>query len=207
MLELCREYGALLVADEVYQLLTYTGAAPTPFAASAGDADLLALGSFSKLLAPGLRLGWLHASPERLAALAAWSVTASGGGLNPFTSAIVQSVLELDLLGPHVDMLRRTYTMRRDALVAALDTHLGDRLRYDLPNGGYFLWARQALAVDARALASAAAAERVDFRAGPRFSSRGELGDRLRLCFAYYPEAQLEEGVCRLARALDAAGA
>lgn len=205
VLELCRAHDTLLVADEVYHLLTYTGSPPLPFAAWADDATVLALGSFSKVLAPGLRLGWLHGAPERLAALAAWGVTCSGGGLNPFTSSIVQSLLELDLLGAHVDFLRRTYTARRDALVDALAAHVGDRLRFIVPAGGYFLWAKITGSVDGARLAAAASAEHVDFRAGTRFSSRGGLQDKLRLCFAYYTEDDLSEGARRLAHALDIA--
>ncbi len=205
ILELCRGHNALLVADEVYHLLTYSGSAPCPFAAWADDPTVIALGSFSKILAPGLRLGWLHAAPERLAALTAWGVTASGGGMSPFAASIVQSVLELDLLDAHVDHLRRTYTARRDALAAALHAHVGERLHFAMPAGGYFIWATHAAPLDAARLAAAAVAEQVDFRAGPRFSSRNGLADKLRLCFAYYPEAELEEGARRLARALDSA--
>ena len=205
VLALCRSHNALLVADEVYHLLTYTGSPPPPFAAHANDPAVLSLGSFSKILGPGLRLGWLHAAPERMAALTAWGVTASGGGLSPFSASIVQSALELDLLGAHVDFLRHTYTVRRDALVAALDAHLSGWLRFAVPDGGYFLWAETTQPVDGLRLATAAAAELVDFRAGPRFSSCGGLGDRLRLCFAYYGEAELEEGVRRLGRALERA--
>ncbi len=202
VLELCRAHDVLLVADEVYHLLTYTGSPPPPFALWADDPTVIALGSFSKILAPGMRLGWLQAPPARLAALAAWGVTASGGGMSPFTASVVQSLLELDLLGDHVAFLRRTYRARRDALVAALHTHLGDRLRFAVPTGGYFIWATSRTPLDGERLATAAAAAQVDFRAGPRFSSRGGLRDNLRLCFAYYAEADLEEGVRRLARAL-----
>jgi DNA-binding transcriptional MocR family regulator len=207
VLEICRAHNALLVADEVYHLLTYDGSPPRPFAAWADDPTVFALGSFSKLLAPGLRLGWLHAAPARMEALTAWGAAASGGGLGPFTSSLVQSLLELDLLRGHVETLRRTYAARRDALVDALQRHAGQHLRFALPEGGYFLWAEQVQPVDVTRLTTAAAAERIDFRAGSRFSSRGGLERMLRLCFAYYDEDTLAEGVRRLVRALEIAGA
>lgn len=201
--ELCRAAGTLLVADEVYHLLTYAGTPPPPLALSAGEEHVIALGSFSKILAPGLRLGWLHAAPLQRKRLATYGQLDSGGGLNPFTGAIVESVLELELLEPWVEHLRTVYTRRRDALAQALHTHLGAAAHFALPEGGYFLWLTldPALGIDTRRAAADAFAAGVNYRAGALFG-HGALAHSLRLCFAFYAEADLDEAARRLARAL-----
>ena len=84
--ELCRRYDILVVADEVYHPLSYASVPPTPLAAFCTSAEVISLGSFSKILAPGLRLGWLQAAPEVIARIVKCGLLDSGGGLNPFTS-------------------------------------------------------------------------------------------------------------------------
>jgi len=214
LLELSRACGFRIVADEVYHLLSFDGAPPPPFAAWAHEPSVLALGSFSKILAPGLRLGWLQAAPEPLRHLAGSGLLDSGGGLNPFTSALVQSVLELNLLEPNVAHLKATYRLRRDVLAAALREHL-PQARCVLPSGGYFFWVDLGDGVDAAALAARTAQTGVGLRSGDRFvppqsqrhaagavSHLSPLQAIARLCFAYYAPAELEEGVRRLALAV-----
>lgn len=202
LVALCRELGMTLVADEVYHLLGYGGAPPPPLAAWAHEPAVLALGSFSKILAPGLRLGWVQAAPANLARLTGSGLLDSGGGLNPFTSALVQSVLELDLLAPYIQRLRAVYARRRMVLAAAVGRECGRRVR--VPDGGYFLWLECGNGVDTETLAARAQAAGVGFRAGVKFSSRGGLRSALRLSFAYYDLPELEEGARRLGMALRA---
>jgi DNA-binding transcriptional MocR family regulator len=164
---------------------------------------VLSLGSFSKILAPGLRLGWIQGRADRLQTLAQCGLLDSGGGLNPFTAAVVRSALELGLQGQHLDHLRQVYAARLDALDAALQRHLTDQLSYRRPAGGFFIWARLVDDRDAEALLETAQAYGIGFRPGVRFSSQGGLRDYVRLCFAYYDEAQLTEGVDRLGQAIE----
>jgi DNA-binding transcriptional MocR family regulator len=165
---------------------------------------VLSLGSFSKILAPGLRLGWVQGRADRLQTLAQCGLLDSGGGLNPFTAAVVRSALELGLQGQHLDHLRQVYTGRLAALDAALQRHLAGQLSYRRPDGGFFIWARLADGMDAELLLRAAQAHGVGFRPGIRFSSQGGLADHMRLCFAYCDKARLVEGVARLGAVLEA---
>ena len=202
LIEASREHGFLIVADEVYHLLSYGAPPPPPLATWADGGSVIALGSFSKILAPGLRLGWVQAAPEHVQRLVGSGLLDSGGGLNPFTSAIVGSALETGLQARQVARLRDVYRRRVAALDAALRIHLGGAASWAVPEGGYFFWLRLPEGVDAERLAPHAATHKVGFRSGARFSSRDGLHGYVRLSFAYYDDSQLAEGAARLGRAL-----
>lgn len=198
--ELSREHDFLIVADEVYHLLNYTAQLPRAFAGFAGEGNVLSLGSFSKILAPGLRLGWIHTDLARAKALALCGLADSGGGLNPFTSAIVRGLLENGGLKHNIQHLNHVYHERVKAMDAALREYLPEA-HYQAPGGGYFFWLRLP-GVDTEALMQRAEAFKVSFRPGVRFSSQGGLREYMRLCFANYEADELVEGIRRLARAL-----
>lgn len=201
LLDLSREFGFLLVADEVYHLLSHGSSPPPPLSAYATRGNVISLGSFSKILAPGLRLGWMQTGDALGQRIAGCGLLDSGGGLNPFTSAIVRWVLEIGELDENLANLRSTYSARAAALNAALRLHL-PQLTYHLSRGGYFFWARLPGGSDAEVFLAHAARFKVGFRPGVRFSSSGGLRDHLRLCFAYYDENELAEGAARLKNAL-----
>ena len=120
LVELSRQYDFLIVADEVYHFLNYTGPPPPSFGAYIDGGRVLALGSFSKILAPGLRLGWVQAETALVQRMVLSGLLDSGGGLNPFTSSLVRSVLELDLQRPYLADLHAAYRQRIGHRVAAL---------------------------------------------------------------------------------------
>jgi 2-aminoadipate transaminase len=200
--QLSRAENFLIVADEVYHLLHFGGSLPRAFAAYAGEGNIVSLGSFSKILAPGLRLGWIHTDPARAEAYAACGLVDSGGGLNPFTSAVVRGLVEDGGLHENIVRLREVYSARAAALDAALRAHLPGA-RYHVPRGGYFFWVRLPGGMDAEALMPRAEASKVSYRPGVRFSNQGGLRDCIRLCFAYYDSSQLVDGVARLGKALE----
>ncbi len=202
LVELSQQHGFTVLADEVYHCLSYVEPPPPPLASFADSGTVLSLGSFSKILAPGLRLGWVHGRADRLQRLAQSGLLDSGGGLNPFTAAIVRSALELGLQQQHLDHLREVYAGRLAALDSALQRYLAGQISYQRPAGGFFIWARLADGMDAEALLGTAQAHGIGFRPGVRFSSQGGLRDYVRLCFAYYDEERLAEGIVRLAEAI-----
>ncbi len=207
LVELSQEHGFLVLADEVYHCLSYGEQPPPPLASFVDRGAVLSLGSFSKILAPGLRLGWIQGRADRLQTLAQSGLLDSGGGLNPFTATIVRSALELGLQQQHLDHLRRVYATRLAALDAALQHHLAGQLSYQRPESGFFIWARLLGGLDAEQLLANAKSHGVSFRPGVRFSSKGGLRDFVRLCFAYYDQARLADGVARLADAIAEASA
>ena len=125
LVALSQEHGFLVVADEVYHLLSYNAAPPPPLARYAAGGTVLSINSFSKILAPGLRLGWVQAAPDHIQRLVNSGLLDSGGGLNPFTSALVRVVLEEGLQDTYLAHLHETYRAR----IAALDNALRARAR------------------------------------------------------------------------------
>ncbi len=201
--ELSTEQEFLIVADEVYHFLTYEGAAPVPLAGFISGGNVISLGSFSKILAPGLRLGWIQATQKVLRPLMECGMLDSGGGLNPFTSSLVRSALELGLQDPHLDHLRAEYKRRLQAMGAAVRRHLADRVHFTQPRGGFFVWLRLKENQDTAALLAGAKRNKVRFVPGSSFSATGKTRSHLRLSFSYYSPEELQEGVKRLAASLD----
>lgn len=205
LVALSQAHDFLIVADEVYHLLAYIWPPPPPLASHVDTGKVLSLGSFSKILAPGLRLGWIQAAPPLLEPLLSSGYLESGGGLNPFTSGVVYSVLAMGLLGGHLARLQREYGTRLETLSRALRRHLPDSATFTEPDGGFFIWLRLPPGLDAEALLAEAGRHQVGFQPGPRFSSRQALRNYVRLSFSYYDPGELEEGARRLGRAIAAA--
>ena len=133
----------LIIADEVYHLLRYApGPMPPAMSAYVDDGPILSIGTFSKILAPGMRLGWIHGSVERLAALADSGLILSGGGLNPVTSSLATAMMRMGWQQEYVEWLRATFARRSATMIAALGDHMPDWVEYDVPSGGYFVWLR-----------------------------------------------------------------
>ena len=200
---LAQENGFYVLADEVYQLLTFEGAPLQSLAAWADTGHVLSLGSFSKILAPGTRLGWINAREDVLERLAQNGALVSGGGYSPLGSGLIRSMLELELLPEYVAGLRDTYRRRSAVLADALDDLSPLGVDFARPAGGYFIWAT--LPTDTDRLLPLALERGVRFQPGNLFSPHGTQPNRARLCFAFYEEAELREGVRRLGEVLPGA--
>lgn len=157
--ELSREHRFLILADEVYHLLSYDQSPPPSFGSFCSEGDVFSLSSFSKILAPGLRLGW------------------------------------------HLDYLRSVYSERLSAMGSELRENFDGRLRISHPWGGFFFWINLPEIANTQELLARAREHGVKFVPGVRFSTRGEMGQYLRLSFSYYDSDAIREGVRRLAAA------
>ena len=193
----------LIVADEVYHLLRFApGPMPLPMSAYVDEGPVLSLGTFSKILAPGMRLGWIHGSVERLAVLADSGLILSGGGLNPVTSTLATAMMRNGSQHEYVEWLRATFARRSATMVAAMREHMPEWVHFEVPTGGYFVWLRLPPGTDGAALRSLGKQHGVDVRHGAQFSPTGGLGNHLRLSYAFYDDDDIVEGVARLGRAL-----
>lgn len=205
LVQLAQRYRFTIVADEVYHLLHYGPPPPPPLVAfdRTDSGQVISLGSFSKILAPGLRLGWVQAHPAMIRRFVQAGMVASGGGLNHFTSALVHATLTQGLLAQNIATLRATYSERVQTLAAALHTHLPQQVRFTTPGGGYFFWLLCQPEVDTEALLPLAQQAGVSYRPGQAFSAARAFPQALRVSFALYEADALVLGVERLATALE----
>ena len=129
---------------------------------------MLSLGTFSKILAPGLRLGWIQATPDLLKTLLASGALVSGGNFNHFTSHLVRKLMESGELAANVARLRVSYAERAQAMDSALRKHLAGIARWQKPGGGYFFWLELPEGADMRRARGRGARRRHGLPAGQR---------------------------------------
>ena len=210
LVQLAQQHNCPLIADEVYQSLYFADKPPAPMACYATDsldcngksAPVISIGSFSKILAPGLRLGWIQGKGELFDQLKNAAVLQSGGGLAPVTSALVGGLLTSGEFQRNLAMLRRTYAARAETLCQGLNSTFGDRLQIHKPEGGYFLWATFKDGTDVTALREQAQKAGVNYLPGSLCSANGQFRNSIRLCFAWYGEEELKVACERLGKAL-----
>src|SRR6266567_7068160 len=118
IIKLAQHYGFLIIEDDVYRDLPFEGTVPPSFYALANGNNVLSIGSFSKTLAPGLRLGWLLGSEDAIQRCINCGTTLMGGGANPFTAHIVAEYCRSGSWEKHITQLRSLYKMRRDVALA-----------------------------------------------------------------------------------------
>jgi len=200
LVRLARKHGFLVVADEVYHLLNYGTLPPEPMASYIENGNVVSIGSFSKILAPGLRLGWIQAGRDIIQRLVTCGLLDSGGGMNPFTSAIVREAIESGELDQNIARLKSVYSQRLAAMHESLRSHL-PQAEYTLPQGGYFFWVRLP-GVETLSLQEKAQSFGVGFRPGMRFSSQGGLSEYIRLSFVFYAESEIKQGISQLEQCL-----
>ena len=199
--EIAARFGVPVIEDAPYAELCYDGE-PLPPVASMDETGLVVyLGTFSKILAPGLRLGWVAADNT---ILHRYVLAKQGADLH--TSSLVQLLAARFMLDHdievHIAHLREVYRARRDAMLAALDEHFPPDVGFTRPAGGLFLWVELPEGMDARRLLEHALDERVAFVPGECFFPGGGHENTLRLNFSAMPEDRITEGVSRLGRVL-----
>jgi 2-aminoadipate transaminase len=192
------EHEFLVVADEVYQLLHYFDKPPAAIGTMTDRGNILSMGSFSKIMAPGLRLGWIQTSDSLMQQMLETGVINSGGAINHFVSHVMRHAIELGLQETLLQHLRTSYRQRAETMDLALQQHLGDMARWTRPGGGYFFWLEFDAAMNTTELRTRAAHFQTGFQPGAVFSCTGELKNCLRLSFAHYGTDDIVEGVARL---------
>ncbi len=202
LVRICGQKNLMLVADEVYQFLNYSKDSLPCMGTWNNICPLISLGSFSKILAPGLRLGWMHSSPALVKKMVKSGLLTSGGGFNPFTSEIINSAIRLGFLTTHIRKLKTVYQQRIEIFCDHLREYLPDQVVFKVPKGGYFIWVRFPDGIDTNIFRKAAQKQNVDFHPGSLFSYRKELKNYMRLSFAFYDDKILAEGARRLGKVI-----
>ncbi|MFM9426015.1 2-aminoadipate transaminase [Variovorax sp. GrIS 2.14] len=210
VLELAVKYQTLVVEDDPYGDLYFNEPPPPSIMALSkdvpGSRELLAhCGSMSKVLSPGLRIGWMIA-PAELLAKATMCKQFSDAHTSTFAQATAGQYLKSGRMPATLDNVRKVYGERAKAMAAALERALGNAIAFEQPDGGLFFWARltgaNGRSSDAAAFAKRAIEQRVAFVPGAPFYAEKPDMATLRLSFATANVEKIEEGIARLGKAL-----
>jgi 2-aminoadipate transaminase len=203
LVEIARRYGVPVVEDDPYGFLAYDGAPAHPLRALERE-WVFYVGSFSKVLAPALRLGWIIV-PQELVRLLAISKEASDINTATLAQRGAARFFDGGHLPAHLAMLRREYRLRRDTMLAALEKHFPAGTRWRKPSAGVFVWVELPEGTDAgEVLRVAIEQEGVVFVPGHAFAADGSrtASNCMRLNFSHSTPEVIEEGIARLGRAL-----
>lgn len=191
-----QELGVLLVEDNPYGELRYSGS-PLPSLHSLNPEGVIYMGSFSKVLAPGLRLGYMLAPPAIHAKLVQ-AKQASDLHTPSFTQRVAYEVLKTGMLDSHIASVCDLYGKHCAAMLDALSRHMPQGVRWSRPEGGMFIWVELPAAIDTMALLEAAVGRNVAFVPGAPFYAITPRNNTLRLAFVTVPPQKIEEGIARL---------
>jgi DNA-binding transcriptional MocR family regulator len=201
LLELAEQFGVPVLEDDPYWEIRFSGELPPSLKALDPDGRVIHLGTFSKILFPGLRLGFMVAPRTLLRPVALAKQSA-----DLHASSLAQWLLDAFLRGDHMtahgERLRREYRRRRDVVHDALDQAAVEGLSWRLPRGGFYLWCRLPAGAGGTRLVQAAAAAGVAFLPGRACFSHETADEFVRLSYSFAPPARLRDGAGRLAEAI-----
>jgi 2-aminoadipate transaminase len=206
LVRLAESRGLLVVEDDAYRELFYGDPPPSSLWSLAQPGSVVRVGSFSKTLAPGLRLGFLSGEPGLTARLTQSGLLDSGGGIAHVPGLTVAVLAETGFYAKHVERLRSAYRTRRDALLEGLASGLPDGTVVTRPDGGFFVWLSLPGDYSTERVLELAQAQGASFMHGNAFSMTDGLDSSLRLSFSRYGAAQLQEAARRIGAALAQAG-
>lgn len=203
IVDICATENILVLEDNPYGMLRYSGEPLKPLRAGNPD-NVIYMGSFSKILAPGLRIGWALVPGHlfRRFYLAAEAVSLCPATLNQM---LISEYLKGHDWRGQIDEYRTLYASRCEAMLGALDEFMPEGVQYTRPEGGFFIWVTLPEGIDSYALLAEGIAAGVVFIPGAAFSPHDAPSHRLRLAFSAVPEEKIREGVKRLAPVLAAA--
>lgn len=200
VLELADEWDFVIIEDNVYEHLRYEGAHLPSLLELDTEGRVIRVDSFSKILAPGLRLGWITAPPAIIHALAS---IRGDLGVSQLTARVVARYIKEGLLDTHVAAMVDLYRAKRDAAQAALHRHCEPWVRWRQPEGGFFLWVGLDDAVDAERAMRLALERGVLCRPGERFfGDDGQGRQHFRLAFPGPTIAEIDRGIAVLGDAI-----
>lgn len=199
------------VSDEVYQFLHFGKDFPTSLFEFDDPSSpcVFAINSFSKLIGPGMRLGWVATHQQQMSVLLSSGPLQSGGGFNPFTGAIFSELLKSGFLNNQVVRLREYYSAMCGVMCNAIDRYLcpaveeHERVQYYRPTGGFFCFVTFPERYDTQQLLEFAQSCGVSYFVGRNSSPDKTLfKSSIRICFAFVGKDAIEEGVKRLGTAV-----
>ena len=199
LLDLASRHGCLIVEDDAYGDLRFEGEAVPSFYALADSRGVIRMGSYSKTIGPGLRLGWTQAQPELLQALVAMRLDM---GTAPLVTYLVAEFVASGAFNGHLERVLLFYKDKRDRFLAALGEHFDGLARWRAPEGGFFVWIELPEGVSGEKIAEEAMQERIMIAPGSRFYCQDACANYMRLAFSFIAAEEIETAVSRLAKIL-----
>jgi len=198
LVKLAREYYVPIIDDNPYGELRYKGE-DLPSLKSLGGDLVIQLGTFSKIISPGIRIGWIAASTE---VMGVFEKMKQGSDLhtNTFAQYVIYEYLKEGNLDKHIEKIKESYASRMEAMLKALEEYFPEEITWTKPEGGLFLWVELPDGVSATELFDKAVQEKVAYVSGKFFFAREDKDNTLRLCFCTMSEDMIHEGIKRLAK-------
>lgn len=206
LIRLAARYRLTIVEDDPYSKIYYGHQPPPSLKSLDTYGGVIYLGTFSKILFPGLRTGWITAAPPVINRLAQEKQYVDLHS-NNLSQKILQFCLEQDYLSNHLSYVRKEYKSRRDTLAKAIRQYCGNYLDFELPEGGFYLWCSVRPPASPTELLRRAATTGVTFVPGEAFFVNIADNHHIRLCFATHSEELLSEGMRRLGKILTSGAA
>jgi len=205
LLELCYQYKLPLVEDTPYRELRFEGQAPPDLLSMDERGHVISLHTFSKILFPGMRLGWAI-GPKPLIDKMEIAKQSMDLCTPSFNQAIVLRFMERDLLEPQIERVTKVYHKKRDIMLKALETYMPEHpdIHWTRPEGGLFLWVTLPEGMDTEEIFTAAVEKKVAYVIGKAFCADDGGDNAMRLNFSFPSEEQITEGIMRLAEVVRA---
>jgi 2-aminoadipate transaminase len=196
LVRIAADQKLLLLEDDPYGELYYRGE-PLPSLFSLNPDGVVYMGSFSKILAPGLRVGYLIA-PEQILRKLVQAKQAADLHTPSFTQRIVHETIKDGFLDTHIPEIRRLYAKQCAVMLDALSRHFPVQVQWTRPEGGMFIWVRLPAGLDSARLLEKAIAQKIAFVPGAPFFANEPQHNTLRLSFVTVPPEKIEEGIAKL---------
>lgn len=199
LLQLAYEYEVPIVEDSPYRDLRFTGESVPAIYGLDKENQVIVLGTFSKLLCPGLRLAWIMAPTEwterMIVAKQAMDLSSPS-----YTQLIIAEFLKRGLLPAQIEKIRKLYAQKRKVMLDALEKYMPKGVSWTKPEGGLFLWVKLPKKMSATVLLPKAIENKVAYVAGSAFHCNGKGQNTMRLNFSYSTDERIDEGIKRLAK-------
>ena len=202
VVDICRRHGILIAQDDAYGAISFDREPLPSLFAVAGGTGAVLMGTFSKTLATGLRVGWIMGEKPVIDAVTRMRFDM---GVSPWTTRVIAEYCTSGEYEAHVPGMIEIYRRKRDAMLAAMDERCSKFMRWSVPKGGFFVWAELAENVDPARLRITANEEAVGYVGGEAFFAGGDGANFVRLCYSNVAERDIPEAIMRFGRALERA--
>ncbi len=195
LVALAQEFGTLIVEDDAYHDIRFSDNWIPPIYTLDDSGSTIYLGTLSKIMGPGMRIGWMVAAPKIISKITSLK---TDGGTNIFGAHVAAAWIP-EHLDEHIQTLRDVYSRRRNLMLAALEAHMPEGVSWTKPDGGFFIWVTLPDRLDAGRMLAQARERGVEYLPGVTCFTGGVGSNQLRLSFSYAQDDQIEPGIGMLA--------